>query len=381
MPGAPEWGVASRSAGAPPSGAASGLQVRLLGPVEVVRDGCPVRLPGPKPVTLLVLLAIHVGETVPAGRLIESLWAGRPPPSADAVLRTYVAQLRRALGAGVIGTSADGYALRLDPACVDARLFEQQLAQARSWPSPRRAEVTAAQLRRALALWRGTAFGELAPGGLRRRRDPAAGGTAPGRARRPARRGPGGRPPRHGHRRAPPARHRAAAAGPTPRPAHRRAVPVRPPRRSTRRLPGLPAAAHGRAGRRAVTRPQAAAAGRAGARPVARPARRTGAGRAAARPARGPPGQPPHRDLQLRRPGRGDQRGHRPGGPPPAGDADRGGRLRQDPARAGGRRPAGRAARGRGVAGRAGRADPARARAADRGGGVGTAGPGHRPAG
>src|SRR5262249_33860276 len=163
-PGAAGLGVASRESGrAPSGGAARGWQVGLLGRVEVVGAGRPVRLPGPKPVTLLVLLAIHVGETVPAGRLIESLWAGQPPPSADAVLRTYVAQLRRALGAGIIETSADGYALRLDPVCVDARLFEQQLAQARAWPSPRRAEVTAAQLRRALALWRGPAFGELAP--------------------------------------------------------------------------------------------------------------------------------------------------------------------------------------------------------------------------
>jgi predicted ATPase len=71
-----------------------------------------------------------------------------------------VAQLRRVLGAAAIETRPDGYALRLDPACIDARLFEQQLAQARAG-HPRRPEVTSARLRRALALWRGAAFGEL----------------------------------------------------------------------------------------------------------------------------------------------------------------------------------------------------------------------------
>ena len=142
------------------AGVVTGLQVRLLGPVEVTRDGQRVRLPGAKPTTLLALLAIHVGEAVGTDRLVEGLWGYRPPRSADAVLRTYVAQLRRVLGAAAIETRPDGYALRLDPACIDARLFEQQLAQARTG-HPRRPEVTSAQLRRALAVWRGAAFGEL----------------------------------------------------------------------------------------------------------------------------------------------------------------------------------------------------------------------------
>jgi predicted ATPase/DNA-binding SARP family transcriptional activator len=136
------------------------LQVRLLGPIEVTRDGQRVRLPGAKPTALLALLAIRVGEVVGTDRLVEGLWGDRPPQSAAAVLRTYVALLRRVLGAAAIETRPDGYALCLDPACIDARLFEQQLAQARN-RGPRRPEVTSAQLQRALALWRGEAFGEL----------------------------------------------------------------------------------------------------------------------------------------------------------------------------------------------------------------------------
>ena len=141
-------------------GVVTGLQVRLLGPVEVRRDGRRVRLPGAKPTTLLALLAIHVGEVVGTDRLVDGLWGDRPPRSADAVLRTYVAQLRRVLGAAAIETGPDGYALCLDPACIDARLFEQQLAQARAGHLGR-PDVTSAQLRRALALWRGAPFGEL----------------------------------------------------------------------------------------------------------------------------------------------------------------------------------------------------------------------------
>jgi predicted ATPase/DNA-binding SARP family transcriptional activator len=153
--------MAGKDAPAPQrAGVVTGLRVQLLGPVEVTCEGRRVRLPGAKPAALLAVLAIHVGEVVGTGRLVECLWGDRPPRSAAAVLRTYVAQLRRVLGAAAIETRPDGYALRLDPACIDARLFEQQLAQARAG-HPRRPEVTGAQLRRALALWHGAAFGEL----------------------------------------------------------------------------------------------------------------------------------------------------------------------------------------------------------------------------
>src|SRR5215469_12480130 len=142
-------GMAGKSAPmAQREGVVAGLQVRVLGPVEVTRDGVRVRLPGAKPTALLALLAIHAGEVVETDRLTDGLWGDRPPRSAGAVLRTYVAQLRRVLGADAIETRPGGYALRLDRACVDARVFEQQLAQARAG-HPGRPEVTSAQLQRA----------------------------------------------------------------------------------------------------------------------------------------------------------------------------------------------------------------------------------------
>src|SRR5215472_8808632 len=139
--------MTGKSAPTQRKGVVTGLHVRLLGPVEGTRDGHRIPLRGAKPTALLALLAVHVGEAVGTDRLVEGLWGGHPPRSAGAVLRTYVAQLRRVLGASAIETRPDGYALRLDPACIDARLFEQQLAQARSGP-PQRPEVTSVQLQR-----------------------------------------------------------------------------------------------------------------------------------------------------------------------------------------------------------------------------------------
>src|SRR5215471_17749406 len=101
--------MAGKSAPTPQrEGVVIGLQVRLLGPVEVTCDGHRVRLPGAKPTALLALLAIHAGEVVETDRLVDGLWGDRPPRSAGAVLRTYVAQLRRVLGAAAIETRPAG---------------------------------------------------------------------------------------------------------------------------------------------------------------------------------------------------------------------------------------------------------------------------------
>lgn len=73
------------------------MQFRVLGPPEVVRDGQVVPLGGPKQRALLVLFLLRPNRFVAADWLVDALWDGRPPPSADITLRTYVAGLRRAV--------------------------------------------------------------------------------------------------------------------------------------------------------------------------------------------------------------------------------------------------------------------------------------------
>src|SRR5262245_33395543 len=50
------------------------LELRLLGPVEALADGRPVRL-SPRPRAVLAVLALHAGQVVPAPRLIDAVWA------------------------------------------------------------------------------------------------------------------------------------------------------------------------------------------------------------------------------------------------------------------------------------------------------------------
>src|SRR4029079_13351531 len=94
---------------------ASVVEIRILGPVEASVDGQVVPLPRPKQRALLVLLALEVGKVVAVDRLIEDLWAGRPPTFARNPLQNPVHQLRRALGSETILSRPPGYLLDLAP--------------------------------------------------------------------------------------------------------------------------------------------------------------------------------------------------------------------------------------------------------------------------
>src|SRR5258708_12138606 len=91
----------------------AGLVVRLLGPLEVERDGQMLKLGGAKVRTLLADLALHLGETVSMDKLIDDLWGEQPPVSAQHAVEEYVSKLRKKLGKAALVTQPPGYALAL----------------------------------------------------------------------------------------------------------------------------------------------------------------------------------------------------------------------------------------------------------------------------
>jgi DNA-binding SARP family transcriptional activator len=123
---------------------ADGLELRLLGPLELLRDGAPVALGGIKPRMLLATLALHHGRVVSTDQLIEVLWPADPPRSAMANVQTYVSGLRGHLGASRLHTKFAGYQLGLGRDELDVTRFER-LTSGR----------TLSELDDALALWRG----------------------------------------------------------------------------------------------------------------------------------------------------------------------------------------------------------------------------------
>src|SRR6478752_6694517 len=71
------------------------LDFRVLGPLEVERDGALVELVGQRPRAALVLLLLEANRVVPTERLIDALWGRQPPATAPTVLRNVVSPLRK----------------------------------------------------------------------------------------------------------------------------------------------------------------------------------------------------------------------------------------------------------------------------------------------
>src|SRR5438046_43718 len=127
------------------------MEFRILGPLEVEKDGEKMAIPAAKHRALLGILLLHANQPVSIDRLTEELWGGRAPPSARKVLHTYVAKLRRVLGDEVLVTRPAGYELHVEPDQLDLSRFERLVALSRSLAPP----AAAQSLRDALALWRG----------------------------------------------------------------------------------------------------------------------------------------------------------------------------------------------------------------------------------
>jgi DNA-binding SARP family transcriptional activator len=134
------------------------MEFRILGPLEVVHDGRPVRLDRRRLRALLAFLLLHANELVSADRLIDEVWGPEPPKTAGASLQNYISRLRKAIGAEFIVSQTAGYLLQVDPERFDLARFERLTAEAHGADPRERAE----KLRAALSLWRGPALEDLA---------------------------------------------------------------------------------------------------------------------------------------------------------------------------------------------------------------------------
>jgi predicted ATPase/DNA-binding SARP family transcriptional activator len=135
------------------------LDLRVLGNVEVRRDGVPGAIGGPKPRQLLAMLVAAHGDVVSVDRLCDELWGEQQPSDPGAVLQGNISRLRRLLQPdGRIVARPPGYALEVDERSVDAWRFESMCATARSEPD----EATASQrFGAALAQWGGVPYAEF----------------------------------------------------------------------------------------------------------------------------------------------------------------------------------------------------------------------------
>jgi DNA-binding SARP family transcriptional activator len=138
------------------------IDYRLLGPLEVVRDGGAVDLGPAKQRAVLAILLLSAGRAVSTDELIEQLWPTKVPGHPNTAIQGYVSGLRKLLGADVIDTVAGGYNLRATAEQVDLHRFEQLFAEGHAQLERGEAAVAAATCREALALWRGRALADFA---------------------------------------------------------------------------------------------------------------------------------------------------------------------------------------------------------------------------
>ena len=136
------------------------LEIRLLGPFEVVAGGTLAEVGGSKRQALLAMLALRQSRVVDVDALVEGLWGEELPAAPRNALHHHIARLRAALGESSIVGSADGYAM--SDAGVDAVRFEELLAATRGALRDGDVRGAADAIGSALALWRGPALQGLA---------------------------------------------------------------------------------------------------------------------------------------------------------------------------------------------------------------------------
>jgi DNA-binding SARP family transcriptional activator len=143
----------------------------ILGSIQIIDEKgyagpCPQRVS-----QILGLLLLRANQVVDLSVLVDELWEDTPPRGAELTTRKYVYELRRALGraagAGteaVLETRAPGYVLRVDPATIDAVVFERLNWQVRQYLVEGDAKQAARLCRQALGLWRGRPLADVTPG-------------------------------------------------------------------------------------------------------------------------------------------------------------------------------------------------------------------------
>jgi len=138
------------------------VELRVLGPFEVVGDDGPISLTAMQR-RLLAALVLADGEACTVDELVDSLWSDVPPASARKLVQVYVSQLRKVLPAAVgIETLAGAYSLEMPAGLLDATRFEGLAREGTAARAEGNDALAASLLEQALGLWRGRPYGDLA---------------------------------------------------------------------------------------------------------------------------------------------------------------------------------------------------------------------------
>lgn len=150
--------------------------LRAFGGVTARGPAGPIDLGGPKQRAVLAALLLAPGAVVAVHRIIDVLWHDDPPGRAEASIRGYVSNLRKALAgihAGLVpGVAAGaarviefrdgGYVLHVAPEAIDLHRFEDAVRDGAAALRLGRMAHARDRLTEALAYWTGPPFGAAA---------------------------------------------------------------------------------------------------------------------------------------------------------------------------------------------------------------------------
>jgi DNA-binding SARP family transcriptional activator/streptogramin lyase len=141
------------------------LEFRVLGPLQVSKNGRLLPLGGRQQRAVLAILLLQANQVVSTNALINALWGERAPESAANTIQGYVSRLRKLLSSGdgeAVVFRPPGYVLEVEAEQVDSYRFERLVRDAAQLRASDNLEPARALLDDALALWRGEALADLA---------------------------------------------------------------------------------------------------------------------------------------------------------------------------------------------------------------------------
>ncbi|MET9678268.1 AfsR/SARP family transcriptional regulator [Streptomyces sp. NPDC006482] len=118
-------------------------------------------------------LLLHANEIIPTSKLMHALWGYEAPTTSRKMIQNAVSGLRKILEQQLdpaapvtLTTCAPGYRLTVDEEQLDLFRFHRLVGQGRSRLAAGQRESGLADLRAALALWRGPALADLSEAGV-----------------------------------------------------------------------------------------------------------------------------------------------------------------------------------------------------------------------
>ena len=139
------------------------IEYRVLGPIEIRVGEREVLVSGVRQHTVLAMLLLARGQSVPVGRLVDTVWDHQVPATAGKQIRNAVSILRRSLrhADGLITCTTAGYRLPLAGSVLDAAIFAEHAGRGRDLAQQGRAAEAIREFRAALSTWRGPVLAGL----------------------------------------------------------------------------------------------------------------------------------------------------------------------------------------------------------------------------